>query len=158
MLGPHRPQAVSVYFVHFDAAGRTGSLVAVARPVAAATSAPGESHAARVLTAAFDELLAGPTPEEIRQGIVTEIPKGTVLRSARVDRAIALVDLSRGFAGGGGSASMLARVWQVVYTATQIPGVDAVQILVDGHHVDALGGEGVMIGTPLHRPSHPPTF
>jgi len=158
MLSPHHgPQAVTVYFIRVDAAGRTGSLTAVVRSVST-TYADREPPTARVLTAAFDELLAGPSPEEAGEGILTEIPKGTRLRGIRTDGGIALVDLTPAFARGGGSTSMLARVWQVVYTATQVSGVDAVQILVDGHRVEALGGEGVMIGTPLHRPSHPPTF
>jgi spore germination protein GerM len=53
---------------------------------------------------------------------------------------------------------MLARVWQVVYTATDIRGVLAVQITLDGRRVQALGGEGVPIGAPLRRPATAPTF
>ncbi|TMI83734.1 MAG: hypothetical protein E6H04_02370 [Bacillati bacterium ANGP1] len=68
------------------------------------------------------------------------------------------VNLSETYARGGGSTSMLARVWQVVYTATQFADAPEVQILVDGRRVEALGGEGVMIGSPLRRRATPPSL
>jgi spore germination protein GerM len=53
---------------------------------------------------------------------------------------------------------MQARVWQIVYTATQFPKVSSVQLLIGGRRVDTLGGEGLLIGAPLHRPPSMPTF
>lgn len=151
LLGPRPASTVQVFFVEYGPSGRVGSLVAVRRPVASG------SPEAR-LVAALEALLLGPSPEERRRGLVSEIPVGTTLRGVRVEGGVAIVDLSRAFGGGGGSTSMLARVWQVVYTATQVPGVTAVQILLDGRRVQTLGGEGLLIGTPLRRPATVPTF
>lgn len=150
-LGPSRAQGVEVFYVRYDPATHTGALVTVRRPVA-----PGAPDAR--LETALRALLAGPTPDERRRGIVSEIPPGTALRSVRVQGGIAVVDLTSSFARGGGSTSMQARVWQVVYTGTQSRAASGVQILLDGRRVEALGGEGVLIGTPLRRPAAPPTF
>ncbi len=56
--------------------------------------------------------------------------------------------LSGEIESGGGSAIMLARFWQLVYTATQFPHAPQVRILVDGVAKSALGGEGVLIDRP----------
>lgn len=73
----------------------------------------------------------------------TEIPLGTVLNSINLVDGVVTVDLSREFETGGGSASMQARVAQVVYTLTQWPTIRAVTFELDGEAVDAIGGEGV---------------
>jgi len=142
---------VDVYFVRYANSGGEGTLVSVRRP------ATGRSADARV-AAALRALLAGPSPEERRQGLVSEVPIGTGLRSVQLRGGVATVDLTPAFAQGGGSASMLARVWQLVYTATQVPEARAVQITLDGRRVAALGGEGVMVDRPIARPASVPTF
>jgi len=146
-----RAVGVDVYFVRYDPVHHTGALAAVRRP-----APPGPLEAR--LTAAMRGLLAGPSPEERRAGIASEIPAGTGLRGVRVAPGTVTVDLTSTFGRGGGSTSMLARVWQVVYTATQSPDAPAVQITLDGRRVEALGGEGVMIGAPLERRAVPPSF
>ena len=143
----HRPGDVDVFFVRPDPAHHKGSLEAVRRPVP-----PGPADAR--LEAALRALLAGPG----RQDLFTEIPPGTTLLGVRVEGGIATVNLSKHYTSGGGSSSMLGRVWQLVYTATQFPAAPAVQILIEGRRVDTLGGEGVMIGAPLRRPPSPPSF
>jgi hypothetical protein len=82
---------------------------------------------------------------------MSAIPAGTRVLSAKMDRSTAIVDLSREFATGGGSLSMMARVAQVVYTATQFSGVSDVLILIEGESVEALGGEGLMLAEPQSR-------
>ena len=147
------PAEVDAYFVHFDDAHHTGALVSVRRP------GPGRDASLRNrLEAALRALLAGPSPAERRQGMTSEIPAGTVLRSVRVDGTTLTVDLSSDFARGGGSTSMLARLSQVVYTATQFAQIPQVQLLLDGQRVQALGGEGLLIEDPLRRSATPPTF
>ncbi len=88
----------------------------------------------------------------------SEIPPGTRLRRAWIRGGVAYVDLTRDVERGGGSASMIARVYQIVYTATHFRSVHSVQILIEGLPREALGGEGVLIGTPLRRPPRPPEF
>ncbi len=148
-----RASGVDVYFVRFDAAHHKGSLAVMRRP------APRGPVDAR-LTAALRALLEGPggSGRQDGQALATEIPVGTALLGAGASGGIVTVNLSKTYAAGGGSSSMLARVWQVVYTATQFPDAPAVQILIEGRRVDALGGEGVVIGAPLRRPSAPPSF
>jgi len=142
---------VQVYFVRTASGRRALTLAAVHRRV---VLAPADALAASTLRA----LLAGPSRSERSRGLLTEIPAGTVLRDVTINGGLATVDLGVSFAQGGGSTSMLARVWQVVYTATQFPEVASVQFLIGGRRVDTLGGEGLMIGAPLRRPRAMPTF
>ncbi len=150
-LAHPRAATVDVFFVQFDPTSHRGTLVPVRRP---ASSAEADGR----LRAALEALLASPSSDERRRGIVSEVPGGTALRGVRIENGVVSVDLTAAFARGGGSASMLARVWQVVYTATQFREASQVQILLDGRRVEALGGEGVMIGRLLRRPQMLPTF
>lgn len=146
----HPPEArVSVYLVRAQASSST------VQDVSRIVRGRGLEE---LLAAALRELLAGPTEAERRTGLVTAIPDGTRLRSLRIANGVVLVDLSREIESGGGSSSMLGRLWQIVYTATQLPQASRVQLLVDGHRRSALGGEGVVIDRPLSRPPTPPVF
>lgn len=126
--------------------------------LAEATRTVPEGDPRAVLTAALTELLRGPTAEEQAAGLSTAIPAGTTLRGVRLEGGVAHVDFSREVESGGGSASMLGRMWQIVYTATQFPQASRVQILIDGSRREAMGGEGVIIAAPLARPQTPPRF
>lgn len=144
------PQAsVLIYFVRAEGAGST--LVEVPRRVHGRT--PGA-----VLAAAMRELLAGPSPQDQQAGLLTAIPPLTRLRHVRIENGTAVVDLSGEVEAGGGSSSMLGRLWQIVYTATQLPQAPRVRILIDGQVREAMGGEGVLIDRPLARPPSVPLF
>lgn len=106
-----------------------------------------------VATAALGALLDGPTSAERSDaGLGTEIPPGTRLLGVSIADGTATVDLSRAFESGGGSASMLMRVAQVVFTLTQFPTVQRVAFELDGAPVSAIGGEGVVVDpTPGRR-------
>ena len=101
--------------------------------------------------AALAALLRGPTATEKLGGYATAIPAGTALRSVTIAGGLATVDLTRRFALGGGSASMLLRVAQVVYTTTQFDNVDRVAFKLDGTLVRSIGGEGVVALPPVTR-------
>jgi germination protein M len=74
-----------------------------------------------VATAALEELLAGPTDEEeVQFSFSSAIPEGVDLRSVTVENGVARVDLS-----GDLPERALA---QVVYTASQFPTVDSVEV------------------------------
>ncbi len=79
-------------------------------------------------------LLAGPNDAEMgaRPAMYTSIPDGTRFLGLKIDNGIATVNLSREFESGGGSASVLGRVAQVVYTLTQFPTVTGVRFELDG--------------------------
>ena len=104
-----------------------------------------------VARGALEALLAGPSDEERDAGLTTEIPDGTELLDLAVADGTATVDLSGAFDDGGGSASMQARVAQVVATLTQFPSIERVAFRLDGEPVTAIGGEGVAVDPPLGR-------
>jgi hypothetical protein len=110
-----------------------------------------EATGVEVAAGAMAGLLSGPTTAEGDIGLSTSIPDGTRVRGVVVEDRIATVDLSEGFASGGGSASMRARVAQVVFTLTQFPTVDAVTFEIDGEPLTVLGGEGLILDHPQRR-------
>ena len=110
-----------VYFLLDEVGGATGGPFLV--PVYRDAPSSGDE--------AFDAveiLLEGPTAEEIAgtPAMHTAIPEGTTLLGVRVDDGVATVDLSAEFDDGGGSASMFARLAQVVFTVTRAAQVDEV--------------------------------
>ncbi|MFP5298446.1 MAG: GerMN domain-containing protein [Actinomycetota bacterium] len=105
-------------------------------------------------TRAMTELLNGPSALEAETEMTTAIPEGTELLGLDISEGTATVDLSDEFDDGGGSASMLARVAQVVYTLTQFPTVDAVAFEMEGEPLDTLGGEGLVLEEPQTRSDH----
>ena len=111
-----------------------------------------------LLRGALEALLSGPTSDERARGLFTEIPQGTRLRGLTIKEGVAFVDLTDAIASGGGSASMQARLWQTVYTATQYPAARQVRLLIEGAERQALGGEGVLIDRPIGRPAAFPRF
>ena len=115
-------------------------------------------HPDALLRGAVEALLLGPTPEERGKGLTTEIPSGAVLRSLVVRDGIAFIDVSAAIASGGGSTSMQARLWQIVYTGTQLPAAPLARLLIEGQERQALGGEGMIIEKPISRPPAFPRF
>ena len=104
-----------------------------------------------VARAALEELLEGPTSAEAATGLVSTIPQGTTLRGVSIADGVATVDLDGRFDDGGGSASMLGRVAQVVATLTRFPTVERVAFRLDGQPVETIGGEGVVVDPPVGR-------
>jgi len=104
-----------------------------------------------VLRGALAELLAGPTAAEAAAGLFTTIPNGTSLLDLDLAGSIATVDLSDKYEEGGGSLSMMARVAQVVFTATQFDNADAVQFWMNGEPIEYFGGEGLILDEPQAR-------
>lgn len=96
-------------------------------------------------------LLAGPTDQERSAGMSSAIPGGTTLLGLDIKNGIATVDLSKEYASGGGSLSMMMRLAQVVFTLTQFPSVQGVNFMLDGKPIDVLGGEGIIIDHPMTR-------
>jgi hypothetical protein len=103
--------------------------------------------------AAMAALLGGPNQAEMsaRPAMYTVVPEGTRFLGLRIENGIAIVNLSREFESGGGSASVLGRLGQVVYTLTQFPTVTGVRLELDGQPVTVFSGEGVVLDAPLTR-------
>lgn len=104
-----------------------------------------------VARAAMVALLAGPTAAEKADGLTTAIPPGTTLGDLALADGIVTVDLDGSFDEGGGSASMLGRVAQVVATLTRFPTIRRVAFRLDGEPVETIGGEGVVVDPPVGR-------
>jgi lipoprotein-anchoring transpeptidase ErfK/SrfK len=81
---------------------------------------------------ALRQLLRGPTRAEAKRGVESYVPTGTKLRSVTVVDGLATVDLSLKFALGRDGASLLARLSQVVHTATGPEGAKRVKLLIQG--------------------------
>jgi hypothetical protein len=129
---------------YFWLGGQPGSdgLVAVLR---------GVSGTKAVATAAVNALLSGPTAGETSRSITTAIPDGSQLLGITVANSVATVNLSKEFESGGGSASVLTRLGQVVYTLTQFPAIKAVTFQIEGVTSTTFSSEGVVLDKPVGR-------
>lgn len=101
------------------------------------------------LTLAFDGLMEGPADPSGEAA--TTIPEQTKLLALKVQSDGIHVDLSTDFTDGGGSASMIGRLAQVVYTATALEPDAPVWLSVEGAPLTLLGGEGLEIRQPITR-------
>ena len=133
---PSATTTLSLYFLRGEALG-------VAERRVPATTTPA--------TAALEALCAGPSASESAAGLTSAVPGGTRLLGLSIDGTTARVDLSAQFATGGGSLSMQARVAQVVYTLTQFRTIKTVAFMLEGSALDALGGEGLILGEGQRR-------
>ncbi len=106
-----------------------------------------------IATAAVRELLKGPNDAEMSgsPAMYTAIPEGTTLLGLAIKDGVATVNLSKEFESGGGSATVLGRLAQVVYTLTQFSTVDGVRFELDGVPVTVFSGEGVVLDHPVGR-------
>jgi spore germination protein GerM len=90
--------------------------------------------------------------EPVKQpGLYSAIPPQTkVLDFTIKDKNIQL-NLSKEFTSGGGSASMIGRVVQVLYTSTSLDPNANLFLSIEGKPLNYLGGEGLEIQQPLTR-------
>jgi germination protein M len=102
--------------------------------------------------AAMNALLAGPTADESAERVITSaVPDGSRLLGLLIENGMATVDLSNEFESGGGSASVITRLGQVVYTLTQFPTVTSVAFEIEGRPVTVFSSEGIVLDGPLGR-------
>jgi spore germination protein GerM len=96
-------------------------------------------------------ILTGPTADERKRGIVSLVPEGSRLLSARVDGSTAFLDFNQEFRyNTRGREGSTAQIKQIVLTATEFANIQNVQFLIDGNIVDFLS-EGVVINGPISR-------
>lgn len=103
-------------------------------------------------------LLKGPTPAEEMQNIISVFPANVKLLSAEVKNGIAYLNFNSNIEIGVGVSTMMARLYQIVYTATQFESVKGVQILIDGKYKESFSVEGISIKYPLKRLNTAPIF
>jgi spore germination protein GerM len=139
-----RTRQARLFFIAVKSDG-TIQLKSVIRPVKY-TDAP--------LTSTIEALLAGPTPTEVNQGLMSLVAPEARLRRAQVKDGTAYLDFSEAFRFNSlGKEGLSAQLQQVVYSATEFSTVKRVQILLEGKTADYLGPEGLFIGKPLSRDS-----
>jgi germination protein M len=105
--------------------------------------------------AAMNALLAGPSADESSvTSITSAIPAGSRLLGLSIVNGIATVDLSSEFESGGGSASVLIRLGQVVYTLTRFPTIQSVLFQIEGRPVTVFSSEGIVLDGPVGRAAY----
>ncbi|TVQ14861.1 MAG: spore germination protein [Leptolyngbya sp. DLM2.Bin27] len=121
------------------------SFALVPQPISVAADASPSDQ----VVAAFNSLLS--KPGDPSQQAFTTIPEQTRLLDAKVADDGVHIDLSGDFQTGGGSAAMMGRLGQVIYTATAFDPAAPVWISVDGKPLTLLGGEGLEVSQPMTR-------
>jgi len=99
------------------------------------------------LILALKTVLEAPADPEM----ASTIPPGTMLLSLE-ERADGIhLNISQEFTTGGGSASMMGRLGQILYTATSLDPEAPVWLSVEGEPLEYLGGGGLEIQQPMTR-------
>ncbi|KAF0134916.1 MAG: germination protein M [Candidatus Saganbacteria bacterium] len=105
-----------------------------------------------VLKLCAKELISGPTSNEQKDDIFSEIPNKAKILDIKTNEDVVEVIFNEELENyGGGSARVQGLISQIVYTFTEIPGIKRVKISVRGRDEVALGGEGYVIDKPLSR-------
>ncbi|HHV94009.1 MAG TPA: GerMN domain-containing protein [Firmicutes bacterium] len=104
------------------------------RPELRVVDDPDADRAALVI----GELIRGPQ----RKGLVRTVPPTVSLRKVWVEDGVAYVDFSREFQTEhwGGSAGDTFTLFSVVNSLTELPGIEAVQFLIEGEIEEAVLG------------------
>lgn len=107
------------------------------------------------LTAAINQLLKGPDSTiSAERNLMSLIPSGTKLLSAKVQGGVAYLNFNENFEiNTYGVEGYIHQLEQIVYTATAFSTVNSVQFLIEGEKREYLGSEGVVIAAPLSRGS-----
>jgi len=99
---------------------------------------------------AIDQLMAGPNEQEKARGLTTEIPQGTRARKVEIEGNAAIIDINsalHNFTGNAADAKML--IAQLVYTATDIKGINQIILKLQGSDQFTIGSENYLIDHPL---------
>ena len=131
---------VSVFFSR----GSSGELVDVLRTLP-------EQLQKQPIRFAVGELLKGPNDTEKKQGFFTEIPAGTELLGVSRRDAVITVDMSKKFASGAGSNSMIQRVEELKRTVYALDKKHQLRVSIEGKPLDVMGGEGLEVNDSLKR-------
>jgi lipoprotein-anchoring transpeptidase ErfK/SrfK len=131
-------QTIRVYFVKGEQFAPVERFVAPNEPAAVAARA-------------VELLLAGPSEAERQSGVETTIPTEVTLESLRIEDATATVELAGASRPATAADVSLrpARAAQIVYTLTDVPGVNRVQIRIEGAERASFVGSDLVVRGPL---------
>ena len=141
------PPAVAVPEPIFLVAVSTQTVAPVTRDI----TVPSTLNA--TLTEVLTALLEGPTAAESATGLQSYLTPGKTRVSARVSGGIATVDFSTNPIQVVGANQTLA-IAQVVYTATQQPGVTGVLFQIAGEPIEVPTASGDTVTGPVDRTSY----
>ncbi len=124
-----------IYLIGPATTGQTPLLQPVARSAVTATEL-------------LNSLLSGPNDTEVSQQYRTAIPTGTRLRAATVQGATLRVNMTEELLqlSGGDLVDALA---QIVFTSSELDGVQQVKVLVNGAEQQWPAGNGTLQSAPL---------
>ena len=137
-VGPGGEQAVEVFLL------RNEQLAPVPRRVPAGTNA---RDVIRIL-------LGGTQGNETTRGFGTAIPDGTELLGASLEGATLTLDLSEELNAVQGERQMIA-IAQMVFTATELAGIDGVRFQIEGEPVEVPKGDGTSTSAPVRQADYP---
>ena len=101
-----------------------------------------------------DILLLGPNADEVQAEFNTAIPSGTELINARTQGQVLTVNLTPEILELD-RQNLTRAAAQIVYTATELDGIEAVQIEVDNVRLSAPTGDGDDTTEPLRTYDYP---
>lgn len=134
---------VTVYFLGMDK-NTAGIFKKVKRELP-----PGKSK----LLYSINQLFAGPTAEEKKLGVYSEIPKNVKLLGIVESKNRIIIDVSANIQTGGGADSIYSRMKQFIRTVLANSPNKPVYLYINGKQAEVLGGEGIMITQPLKENS-----
>ncbi len=106
------------------------------------------------LTKTLNSLIGPLSTGELNSGLRTLIPSKAKLLSIKVKNGTAILNFNESFRYNTfGVEGLKFQLQQIVYTATEFPTVNNVQILIENKRIDFLEAEGINISKPLNRNS-----
>lgn len=97
-----------------------------------------------------EALIAGPDAAGRAAGLSSAFPQGTVVRSVGVTNGVAAVDLETSLADAP-RRDQVSALAQLVFSLTELSGVDQVRLLLDGEPVEVLRADGTVTRQALDR-------
>jgi spore germination protein GerM len=88
---------------------------------------------------AMEQLIQGPNGNERAADFHYPLDRSTRLRSATISDGTATLDFARGLEKVHGNPFSELTYWSILYTATEVPGVERVRLLNGGSPLTALG-------------------
>jgi hypothetical protein len=136
---------LTVYYAKLDGTQLGTWTVSLRAPQPGETTA---EHAHNVAVYAAVQSIAGPSSDIP----AIHFPIGTHVLNVNVSGSTATVDLSKDVGSAtGGSLQENGEFKGLVYTLTELPSINAVQITIEGRKVETLPGGHLELETPLRR-------